>query len=94
MLIIKKDILILGEGPTQGLDDTTLTVGKHYYINFTESRKTFCLSLHYNRVNSYLFVNGVEIIKFNVKDSETKPTPLCLGNVSKPFSVDNMKKAG
>ena len=47
----KKDILILGGGPRQGLDDVTLTEEKQYSINFTESRKKFCLSLHYNGVN-------------------------------------------
>ena len=43
------------------------------------SRKKFCLSLHYNRANSYLFVNGLEIIKFKAKDSEIVAVPLCLG---------------
>ena len=66
----KKDILILGKGPTDGLDDTTLTAEKEYSINFTEQQKKFCLSLHYNGVNSYIFVNGVEIYKFKAKDSE------------------------
>ena len=84
----KEDILILGEGPTQGLDDTALIGEKNYSINFTESRKEFCLSLHYNGANSYLFVNGTEIHKFKAKDSEI------LGNISKDFSVDNMKKTG
>ena len=58
----KHDILILGESPTQGLDGTTLTAEKKYSINFTVSRKKICLSLHYNEANSYLFVNGTEII--------------------------------
>ena len=58
----KKDILILGEGPTQGLDDTTLIAEKNYSISFTVTRKKFCLNLHYNGANSYLFVNGTEII--------------------------------
>ena len=40
-----------------------------YSINFTVTRKKFCLSLHYNGANSYLFVNGTEIIKFKAKDS-------------------------
>ena len=66
----KKYILILGEGPTKGLDDTTLTAEKKYSINFTEHNKKFCLSLHYNGPNSYLFVNGTEIHKFKGKDSE------------------------
>ena len=45
-------------------------------------------------VSSYLFVNGAEIHKFKAKDSETLATPLCLGNISKEFSEDNMKKTG
>ena len=44
--------------------------------------------------NSYLFVNGKEIIKFKVKDSQIVTNPLCLGNISEDFSVDNMKKTG
>ena len=65
-----------------------------YLINFTELNRTFCLSLHYSGENSYLFVNCKEIHKFTAKDSETVPTPLCLGNNLKDWSVDNMKKAG
>ena len=64
----KKDILVLGEGPTQLLD--------------------------YNGENSYLFANGTEICKFKVKDSTIVATPLCLGKVSKEWSVDYMKKTG
>ena len=59
----KKDILVLGRGPTQGLE-STLTAEKMYSINFTVTKKKFCLSLHYNVANSYLFVNGKEIYKF------------------------------
>ena len=43
-----KDILILGEGPTQGLDNTALTADAKYPTNFTQPRKRFVLSLHYN----------------------------------------------
>ena len=89
----KKDILILGKGPTQGLEHT-LTAEKLYSINFTKEKTKFCLSLHYNGVNSYLLVNGTEIIKFKTKDSEINPYELCLGNISKDRSVDNMKKTG
>ena len=39
-----------------------------------------------------MFVNGKEILKFKGKDSEIVATPLCLGNISKDWSVDNMKK--
>ena len=65
-----------------------------YSINFTENNKKFCLSLHCNGANSYLFVNGTEIHKFKAKDSEIVTTALCLGNISKEFTVDNMKKTG
>ena len=51
-----KDILIPGEGPTQWLDDTTLTAQVKYRINFTKSRKTYVSSLHYNGNNSYLLM--------------------------------------
>ena len=50
--------------------------------------------MHYNGSNSYLFVNGTEIIKFKVKDSKIVASPLCLGNISKDWSTDNMKKTG
>ena len=89
----KKDILVLGKGPTQGLEHT-LTAEKMYSVNFTVTRKKFCLSVHYNRANSYLFVNSAEIYKFKTKDSEIVASPSCLGNISKDWSVDNMKKTG
>ena len=71
-----------------------LSAEKMYSINFTERDKRFCLSLHYNGANSYLFVNGKEIMKFEAKDSEIVTTPLCLGNISKDWSVDNINKTG
>ena len=87
----EKDILVLGKGPTQGLEHT-LTAEKMYLINFTLTKKKFCVSLHCNGANSYLFVNGTEIYKFKAKDSEIVMGPICLGNISKDWSVDNMKK--
>ena len=63
-------------------------------INFTETKKKFCLSLHYNGANSCLFVNGSEIYKFKAKDSEIVAIPLCLGNIFKDWSADNMTKTG
>ena len=78
-------------GPTQG-PTHALTAEKMYSINFTVTNKKFCLSLHYNGANSYLFVNGTEIYKFKAKDSEIVVGPICLGNISKDWSVDNMKK--
>ena len=90
----KKDILVLGKGSTQGLDGTTMTARKLYSINFAKNNKKFCLSLHYNGANSYLVVNGTEIHKSKTKDSEIVATPLCLENISKDLSVDNIKKTG
>ena len=89
----KKDILVLRRGPTQGLE-STLTAEKMYSINFTVTIKKFCLSLHYNGANSYLFVNGTEIIKFKAKDAEIVASPVCLGNISNDWSTNNMKKTG
>ena len=78
----KKGILIPGKSPTQGLEHT-LTAEKMYLINFTVTKNKFCLSLHYDGVISY---------KFKAKDSKIVVVPLCLGNISKDWSVDNMKK--
>ena len=88
----KKDILILGKCPRQGLGEYSLTAEKTHSLNFTVTRNMFCLSLHYNGANSYLFVNGTETIKFKAKDSEIVATPFCIGNISKDWTVDNMKK--
>ena len=60
----KKDILVPGRGPTQGLE-STLTAEKTYSINFAVAKNNFCLSLHYNGANSYLFVNGRKIYDFS-----------------------------
>ena len=81
----RKYFLILGEGPAQELNDTTVTAEQNYSIK--KIRKKRYLSLHCNGANSYLFVNGTEIHKFKAKDSET-------GNISKDFSVHNMIKTG
>ena len=84
---------MLGRGQTQGLE-CTFTAEKMYSINFTVTKKKFCLRLHNNGGNSYLFVNGTEIIKFKAKDSTIVASSLCLGNISKDWSTDNMKKTG
>ena len=61
-------------------------------LTFLKKNKKFCLILHYNRANNYLFVNGSEIIEFKSKDSEIVPYSLCLGNISKDWTNDNLKK--
>ena len=80
-----KNILVLGKDFVQGLDNTTIHAEILYSINFTQINRKFCLSLHYNGANSYLFFNSIEIHKFKAKDSEIVTTPLCLGNISKDF---------
>ena len=59
-----------------------------------KKNKKICLSLHYNGANSYLFVNGTETHNFKAKDIDIVACPLCPGNISKDFLVDNMKKTG
>ena len=87
-----KDISILGEEPTQEFCDTTLRAEAKHRINFTQSGKRFVLSLHDNGNNSFLFVNATKIYQFKAKDSEIKDFTLCLGNISKDFTINNMKK--
>ena len=94
MLITKKNILVLDKDFVQGINGTTTYAERLYSINFTEKDKKICLSLHYNGANIYLFVNDTEIHKFKAKDSEIVASSLCLGNISKDFSVDNMIKTG
>ena len=89
----KKDILITGIGPTQGLEHT-LSAEKMYSINFTKKMQNFILSLHHNWANNYLFVNGTEIIKFKAKDLEILGYSLCFGKISKERWQDNMRKIG
>ena len=87
-----KNILVLGEGPKQGLNNATPTAEAEYPINFIESGKGFVLSQPYNSSNNFLLFNTVKICQFKAKHSEIKPYPLCLGNISKDFTLDNMKK--
>ena len=87
-----KDILILGEGPTQWLDYTTLTAEAKYPIAFTKTRKKFVLSPHYNGSNSSLFVTATKIYHLEAKDSEIKDYTLCLGDISKDCTINNTKK--
>ena len=77
MIREEKYILVLGKGPTKGLEHT-LSAEKMYSINFTVTRKRFCFSLHYNGTNSYLFVKGIEIHKFKAKDSDIIATLSCV----------------
>ena len=92
ILIIKNDISILGERPRQGSDDTTLAADVKYPFNLTQSKRRFVLSLHYNGSRNFLFVNAIKIHQLKAKESEAKPYPLCFGNISKDFTINNMRK--
>ena len=83
---------MFGERPTQGLDDTTLTGEATYPISFTQSNRRFVLSLHYNGDKNFLFVDAIKIYQFKAKNSGIKKYVSCLSNVSKDFTIDNMKK--
>ena len=89
-----KDILILGKGSNARVRWALFNCKKMYLVNFTDHDEKYCLSLHYKGANSCFFVNGTEIIKFKAKDSEIDATLLYLGNISKDWSVDNMKYTG
>ena len=91
----KKDILVLGEGSTQRIDDSTIKSEVKYPIRFTESAKIFVLPLHYNGSNNFLFVNAAKIYQLKAKYSKTKTIYiLCLDNISKYFAIHNMRKTG
>ena len=77
-----QNILILGHGLTQKVNNTTIYAEKMYLPNFSAENKIFCLSLQYNGDDSYLFVNGKEVTKFNAKKSEIKANQLTLGSIS------------
>ena len=87
-----KDVLVLGRGLIQKIDDTTIYAEKMYSPNFTIANKTFCLSLHYNGDdNNYLFVNGKEVIKFKAKNQSVKGK-LPLGNISADYNQENQQR--
>ena len=67
---------------TQKVNNTTIYGEKMYSPNFSAENKIFCLSLHYNGKNSYLFVNGKEVTKSKARKSEIKATQLTLGSIS------------
>ena len=88
-----RNILVLGQVITE-LNDKKLTAEANYSTNFSKINTKFCLSLHYNGADSYIFVNATEIIRFKAKNSGLKASPLCLGNLSKSYSASDTIKTG
>ena len=84
-----KSVLVFGHGLMQKINDTTIYAERMYSPNFTVDNKIFCLRLHYNGDNSYLFVNGKEVTKFRAKNSELMKYPMCLGDLSKDYTRKN-----
>ena len=85
---------VLGKDFVQGISETTVYAEKFYKTDFIEQNKKFVLSLHYNGDDSYLFVNGVQQLKFKTKNSEIARNLLCLRNISTDFSITNAIKTG
>ena len=66
---------------------------KEFSINFTKVKRNFCLSLHYNADNSYLFVNRKEIYKFKASNKNNNfPSRFCLGSISNEFDSDDLNE--
>ena len=70
---------------------STSTAKAKYPISFKQSGERFLLSLHYNLSNSFLFVNATKIYQLKAKDSEIKDYTQCSGNISKDFTINNIK---
>ena len=89
-----KHVLVLGREFIQKINNTTIYAEKMYSPNFTVDNKIFCLSLHYNGDNSYLFVNGKQVINFKGKNSELIKYPTCLRGLSKDYDTNSRKDTG
>ena len=87
-------IYVMGDGLTQGIHDATLYVEKKFYRNFTDPRKKFMLSLHYNGDASYLFVNNRQELKFKCKTDQLVKEKLCIGNLSDQWTTSESEKTG
>ena len=84
----KKNVLVLGKGPTQGLEHT-LSAEKIYSINFTLIKKKVYIIME----QIVIFLSMVKkFTNLKQKDSEIVASLLCLGNISKDWSIDHMKK--
>ena len=84
-----QNIIVLGLGLSQGVNNTIIYAEKMYSPNFSAENKTFCLSLHYNGDGSYLFVNSKEFTKFKAKYFEIKANPLSFGIIPTIFNLSS-----
>ena len=87
------NFLILGEGPTYGINGSFGSPEKKFSINFSKANTECCLISHYNADNSYLFVNGKEIFKFKAGDKNVNlPSQLCLGRIFNGFTATESRE--
>ena len=87
-------IYLMGDGLTQGINDTTLYVEKNYWRNFTDPGKKIIISLHYKGDESYFFVNGRQELKFKAKTDQLVKEKLCIGNLSDQWTASESEKTG
>ena len=87
-------IYLMGDGLTQGINNTTIYVEKNYYRTFTDPGKKFVLSLHYNGDESYFFVNGRQELIFKAKTDQLVKEKLCIGNLSDQWTASESEKTG
>ena len=89
-----QSVLVFGHGLIQKINDTTIYAEKLYSRNFTVDNQIFCLSLHYNGDNSYLFVNSRKVTKFKTNNFELINYRMCLGGLSKDYKLDKKSVLG
>ena len=87
-------IYFMGDGLTQGINDTTLYAEKKYFRNFTEPYIKFVLSLRYSNDDGYLFVNGRQELKFKCKTDQLVKEKLCIGNLGDQWTASESEKTG
>ena len=84
-------VYIMGDGLTQGINDTTIYAEKKYFRNFPEPDVKFVLSLHYNGDDSYL-QDGRQELNFKSKTDQLVKEKLCIGNLSDQWTASESEK--
>ena len=87
-------IYLMGDGLTQGINDTTLYAEKNYWRNFTDPGKKIIISSRYNGDESYFFVNGRQELKFKAKTDQLVKEKLCIGNLRDQWTTSESQKTG
>ena len=89
----KINFLVLGEGPTYGINGSFASPEETFSINFSKAKTNFYLSLHYNGNNSYFFVNGKQISKFKTDYKNVNfPIQFCLGSIYNGLLLLSLEK--